>query len=257
MFDRLKEFAMRRPLAAAMIGALSGAVLLLPLTPAFAGPNEQATRLFERLTGTPPSASVLQQMATDISNQDYTDAANLAINDPGHAFYDVTIRNFAQPMSNKPQSLFVPLNDYTATIIGMVRDNVPFNTVLSADLIYVGNPSLVSGLPGYSYSSDTMYQYMDNNNVDLAAALIPETQSSVTGIPTAATAGVLTTYAGASAYFYLGTNRAMVRFTMMDYLCDDLNTIEDTTRPPDRIRQDPSRSPGGDSRTFLTQCIGC
>ena len=31
----------------------------------------------------------------------------------------------------------------------------------------------------------------------------------------------------------------------------------DITRPPDRIRQDPSRSPGGDSRVFLNQCIGC
>ncbi len=257
MFDRLTEFGTRRPLAAAMIGMASAAVALLPLTPAFAGPNEQATRLFERLTGTPPSSSVLQQMATDISNQDYTDAANLAINDPGHAFYNVTIRNFAQPMSNKPQSLFVPLNDYTATIIGMVRDNVPFNTVLSADLIYVGNPSVVSGLPAYSYSNDNQYEYLDSVNADLAAALMPEAQSSVTGIPSSATAGVLTTYAGASAYFYLGTNRAMVRFTMMDYLCDDLDTIEDITRPPDRIRQDPSRSPGGDSQTFLTQCIGC
>jgi hypothetical protein len=257
MSDRLTDSGTRRPLSSALIGVAAAAALLLPLTPAFAGQNEQAMRLFERLTGAPPSSSVLQQMATDIGNHDYTGAANLAINDPGHAFYDVTIRNFAQPMSNKPQSLFVPLNDYTATIIGMVRDDVPFNTVLSADLIYVGNPAKVPGLPPYSYSDDSHYEYMDNNNVDLANALIPETQSSVTGIPSAATAGVLTTYAGASAYFYAGTNRAMVRFTMMDYLCDDLQTIEDTTRPPDRIRQDPSRSPGGDSRTFLTQCIGC
>ncbi len=68
---------------------------------------------------------------------------NLAIKDSDHDFYNVTVRNFAQPMSNKPQSLFVPLNDYTATIIGMVRDNVPFNTVLSADLIYIGNGSLL------------------------------------------------------------------------------------------------------------------
>jgi hypothetical protein len=49
----------------------------------------------------------------------------------------------------------------------------------------------------------------------------------------------------------------MVRFTMINYMCDDLNTIMDITRPPDRIRQDPSRSPGGDSRVFLNTCIGC
>jgi hypothetical protein len=40
-------------------------------------------------------------------------------------------------------------------------------------------------------------------------------------------------------------------------MCNDLNQIMDITRPPDRIRQDPSRSPGGDSRTFLDTCIGC
>jgi len=162
----------------------------------------------------------------------------------------------------------VPLNDYTATIIGMVRDNVPFNTVLSADLIYVGSTQgltaaqqaelqMQGGLPPYAYNNDNQYEALDSVNADVAAVIEPEAQSTVTGIPSSATAGVLTTYAGASAYFFAGTNRAMVRFSMMDYLCDDLDTIEDITRPPDRIRQDPSRSPGGDSRTFLTQCIGC
>src|SRR6185437_13110676 len=175
MFDRLIRFAGSQAGTLLVVAALT----LQPLSAAHAGPNEQATRLFERLTGTQPSSSVLTQMASDINSQDYTGAANLAINDPGHAFYNVTIRNFAQPMSNKPQSLFVPLNDYTATIIGMVRDNVPFNTVLSADLIYVGNPALVPGLPAYSYSNDTHYEFMDNANADLAAVLMPETQSSL------------------------------------------------------------------------------
>jgi hypothetical protein len=150
--------------------------------------------------------------------------------------------------------VFVPLNDYTATIIGMVRDNVPFNTVLSADMIYTGN---MSGAPAYSFANNNHYQYLDSNNADLSKVLVQQQQSSLTGIPSAATAGVMTTYGGASAFFSLGTNRRMVRFTMINYMCDDLQTIADITRPPDRIRQDPSRSPGGDSRTFLNTCIGC
>ena len=44
---------------------------------------------------------------------------------------------------------------------------------------------------------------------------------------------------------------------MMNHLCNDLQTIMDTTRPPDRIRQDVTRSPGGDSTLFLNNCIGC
>ena len=49
----------------------------------------------------------------------------------------------------------------------------------------------------------------------------------------------------------------MFRFTLMSQLCRDLEQISDTTRTPDRIRQDVSRSPGGDSRVFLNNCIGC
>ncbi len=256
MLERLRVTSVRKTL---VIGTAS-VLALQPIAAAFAGANEQAARLFERLTGSTPNAATMTQMATDISGNNAVGAANLAMQDSN--FYNVTVRNFAQPMSNKPQALFVPLNDYTATIIGMVRDNVPFNTVLSADLIYTGNGSLLpsgqgGALPAYSFSNDNHYMYLDSVNADLSKVLQPQTQSQMTGIPSAAVAGVLTTYGGASAYFYAGTNRAMVRFTMMDYMCHDLQTMEDVTRPPDRIRQDPARSPGGDSRVFLTQCIGC
>jgi hypothetical protein len=225
---------------------------LQPFAPVLAGSTEQAERLFGRITGTLPSATVLTQMSTDIGANNAIAAAQLAMQDPN--FYNVTLRNFAAPMTNKAQSVFVPLNDYTATIIGMVRDNVPFNTVLSADLIYTGN---VSGAPAYSPANNNHYQYLDTNGADLSKVLQPQTQSALTGIPATATAGVMTTLGGASAFFFKGTNRAMVRFTMINYMCDDLNEIMDITRPPDRIRQDPSRSPGGDSRVFLANCIGC
>ena len=248
MFDRSIRSGVRMTLAVAMT-ALS--VLYLS-TPVLAGPTEQAERLFSRITGVPPSAAVLTQMSTDISSGSALAAAQIAMQDP--SFYNVTLRNFAAPMTNKAQSVFVPLNDYTATIIGMIRDNVPFNTVLSADLVYTGN---VSGAPAYSPANNNHYQYLDTNGADLSTVLKSQTQSALTGIPSTATAGVMTTYAGASAFFFKGTNRAMVRFTLINYMCDDINTIMDITRPPDRIRQDPSRSPGGDSRVFLNTCIGC
>ncbi|HEX2789922.1 MAG TPA: hypothetical protein VHN17_05795 [Steroidobacteraceae bacterium] len=248
MFVRSNISGVRKALAiaAALLPALQ------PITPVLAGPNEQAERLFGRITGSEPSAAVLTQMSSDISGSNAIGAAQLAMQDP--SFYNVTLRNFAAPMTNKAQSVFVPLNDYTATIIGMIRDNVPFNTVLSADLVYTGN---VSGAPAYSPANNNHYQYLDTNGADLSKVLVQQTQSALVGIPSAATAGVMTTLGGASAFFYKGTNRAMVRFTLINYMCDDLNTIMDITRPPDRIRQDPSRSPGGDSRVFLNTCIGC
>jgi len=49
----------------------------------------------------------------------------------------------------------------------------------------------------------------------------------------------------------------MFRFTLLNHMCMDLEQVKDTTRSPDRIRQDVSRSPGGDSRIFNNNCVGC
>jgi hypothetical protein len=230
--------------------ACAGTLALYGASAFAANPNaDQATRMYNRIAGIPPSASVLaSMMATDAVS-----AALLATNDP--AFYNNTVRNLATPWTNRDQTVFAPLNDYTATVVGMVRDNVPFNTLLSADLVYIADSA--AAVPAYSPANNDMYTTMDENNVDLKAHLVSSTQSALTGIPAAATAGVMTTRGGASAFFINGTNRAMYRFTMMNHLCSDLQTIMDITRPPDRIRQDVTRSPGGVSTLFLTNCIGC
>ena len=55
------------------------------------------------------------------------------------AFYSVTLKNLVTPWTNRDQTVFAPLNDYTATVIGMVRDDVPFDQVLSGDILYVGS----------------------------------------------------------------------------------------------------------------------
>ncbi len=228
----------------------AGALALLGANALAANPNaDQATRIYNRIAGVPPTAAQLQQM----TQTDAVSAALLATQDP--AFYNNTIRNLAAPWTNRDQSVFVPLNDYTATVIGMVKDNVPFNTLLSGDLVYVGDGT--SGEPAYSPSNNAMYDALDAGNVDLSQHLVSKTQSSLTGIPAAATAGVMTTRAAASAFFINGTNRAMFRFTMVNHLCNDLQLVMDTTRPPDRIRQDVTRSPGGVSTLFLNNCIGC
>ncbi len=243
--------AMPRPVVRALrAAACAGALALLGAHALAANPNaDQATRMYNRIAGVPPSATVLaNMMATDPVS-----AALIATKDP--AFYNDTIRNMAAPWTNRDQSVFVALNDYTATVIGMVRDDVPFNSLLSADILYVADAA--SGVPAYSPGNNGMYQAMDDNNVDLYAHLVKSTQSAHLGIPATAAAGVMTTRGAASAFFINGTNRAMFRFTMMNHLCSDLPTIMDITRPPDRIRQDVTRSPGGVSTLFLTNCIGC
>jgi hypothetical protein len=231
--------------------AAAGALALIGAT-AFAGPTsaDQATRMYSRIAGIPPTAAQLAQMT---GAPDAITAALIATNDP--AFYNNTIRNLAAPWTNRNQSVFVPLNDYTATVVGMVRDDKPFNTLLSADLVYIADSA--AGVPAYSPTNNDMYQALDDKNVDLSTHLVASTQSALSGIPATATAGVMTTRGAASAFFINGTNRAMFRFTMMNHLCNDLQTVMDITRPPDRIRQDVTRSPGGASTLFLNNCVGC
>ncbi|MBV6417681.1 MAG: hypothetical protein CMLOHMNK_02427 [Steroidobacteraceae bacterium] len=231
---------------------IAGLLLCLAAAGAMAGPREQAKRMHDRLAGVPPTEAVLQSMANDIAGGNPEAAAEKAM--ANRAFYDVTLKNFATPWSNRDQTVFAPLNDYTATVIGMVRDDVPFNTALSADLVYVSN---APGLPAYSAVNNDHYAQAESRGVDLKATLVQRQQSALLGIPAAATAGLITTRASSEAFFINGTNRAMFRFTMMNHLCHDLEQLQDPTLPPDRIRQDVSRSPGGDSRVYLNNCIGC
>ena len=215
--------------------------------------RRQAKRLHDRLAGIPPSETVLNDMETALLGGNSVDAALIAMEN--HTFYNVTLKNFATPWTNRDQTVFAPLNDYSATVIGMIRDGVPFNQVLSADLVYVGDSSL--GLPAYSMSNNDHYAALENQNIDLADKLIAVPQSTVTDLQASATAGIMTSRAAAEAFFIAGTNRAMFRFTLMNHLCNDLEQVKDTSRSPDRIRQDISRSPGGDSRIFLNSCVGC
>jgi hypothetical protein len=241
--------ALLRRAARAAAGAL---LLLATLAPAFADPTSQAQRIYQRIAGVEPSDATLTTMAADIAGGNALAAADVATSDP--SFYNVVLKNFVTPWTNRNQTVFAPLNDYTATVIGMVRDDVAFNTVLSADILYKSN---ASGLPAVSAANNNHYATAEQNGVDLKATLVATTQSAAYGLPSAATAGVMTTRGGSSAFFINGTNRAMFRFTLINHLCTDLNPIMDITRPPDRVRQDVSRSPGGDSRIFLNNCIGC
>jgi hypothetical protein len=250
-----RQGAARSPSLGAALVAMLAAALLAPVASAWAGSREQAMRMHDRLNGVPPTQAVLDAMQAKIDGGDAKGAALLAIDDANGNFYSVVLKNFVTPWTNRDQTAFAPLNDYTATVIGMVRDEVPFNTALSADIIYVGKSSL--GLPAYSSSDNNHYTQMEAQAINLKDALVSQAQSATTGLPAAATAGLLTTRGAARAFFILGTNRAMFRFTMINHMCTDLTQVMDITRPTDRIRQDVSRSPGGDSRVFLNNCVGC
>ncbi len=247
----MKNAMLRQNLAKTLLMAASiGCAMGLSVT-AEAGVREQAKRIHDRLAGVPPSNAVLTSMVTALTN-DTTGrtAADIAMQNPN--FLGVTVKNMVMPWTNEEMTVFTPLNDTAATLIGMVRDGVDFREALYGDIIYVGSGT-------YSNSNNTMYTQLESSNADLSntAVLIRRTQSQITGLPAGAVSGVLTTRQSSRAFFVDGTNRAMFRFTMLNYLCSDLEHLKDTSRIPDRVRQDVSRSPGGDSSVYLNTCMGC
>ena len=225
---------------------------------------EKAKQIHDRIAGVPPSEGVLQAMRSDLLAGDNLRAAYRAMDSDG--FYNVTLKSWAAPWTNRDFNVFVPLNDYIATVVGLVRDsndpndpssgNVDFRTLLYDDVVYLGRSGL-SGIPAYSVSDNDHYEALESNGVSLKDELVSQDQSAVAGIPSNATAGVVTSRAAARAFFIDGTNRANFRFTLINHLCVDLEQVHDVSRVPDRIRQDVSRSPGGDARVFLNNCIGC
>ena len=239
-------------------------MLLIVMGQSFADSRTQAKRIHDRIAGVAPSMAVLNNMETLVANNDAVGAAYIAMQNKH--FYNATLVNLVTPWTNEAQAIFPEdmdiegtLNDYTATVIGVIRDDLDFRRILYDDILYVG----AATTPAYSYSSNAHYQALESSGADLgdSSVLVQVPQSANTGSPPVLTAndtaGVITSRAGAKAFFVDGTNRAMFRFTVLNHLCQDMEQLKDVTLPADRIRQDVSRSPGGDSRIFMNACIGC
>ena len=224
---------------------------------AWAGPREQAKRMHDRLVGVPAGPAVLDAMAADIAAGDPVGAASRAMRNP--VFYTSSLKNFVTPWTNETRTVFGELNDYSATVIGMIRDDVPFDQVLSADLVYVGAPGVVAA--DYSHTDNEHYRELEQRRVDLSdpALFGAAAQSTLPGgvLGPGDTAGIITTRAAGEAFFRGGTNRRMWRFLAINHLCRDMEELNDTTRPAGWIRQDVTRSPGGDSTIFHNTCVGC
>ena len=248
-----------------LILALAGTILLHG-QPSWAGDTErnQAKRIHDRLTGVSATNTAIDDMEalllTDATGKDAAEyAIDPASNPNARYFYNVTLKNFAAPWTNEEQTVFTPLNDYSATVVGAIRDSIDFRRILYGNLIYVGN---VGGLTPYQNDNNDHYEELEAlgpvvGDLSDDTILVADTQDNVTGLDSNATAGIMTTRAASMAFFSDGTNRAMFRFTLMNHLCTDLEPLKDVSRTPDRVRRDVSRTPGGDSRIFLNGCVGC
>jgi hypothetical protein len=299
--------------------------------------RELAKKLYVSLTGTQPSALELTFLADKMAHNK-ADAARDIIDQKGDinnggAFYSVTIKDWATPKFNKQKTTLAPLNDGTATIIGMIRDERPFNTILYQDVMYkatgvtfkggqlwyfdtaypsvpgvvsstlcsahgtiAGQYKIIFTVPGTSNKScqktkltktqlnaatdidalyvphkdliietnlvattNRHYESISEQGLDLSdpKLLVSQSQGSKLHTSPSAIAGLLSSRAYGSAYFFAGTNRAPVAYAIEHFLCKDMEEINDTTIEDNRNRRDVDRSPGGSSTLYKNRCVGC
>ncbi len=236
-----------------MIKPSVGLVLSIAFaSPALAGPRERAKWLHDRLAGVPPSAQVLDQMEALIKQGKLEEAARIPTESEG--FLKLTVKHMVTPWTNESEELTRPLNDYSATVIGYVRDEKDFSKITYEDIIYTGRDGLANVAP-YDRSNNTHYQQFEDNGYSLQNDLVPRAQSSLTQLGVAS--GILTTRAFGEAYYSAGTNRAPIRFTLKTFLCRDMQQVTDNTRSDMYVGRDVDRKPGGDPLGFRSECAGC
>jgi hypothetical protein len=135
--------------------------------------REKAKKLYISLTGTQPNKSELNHLVGRI-DAGQVDQAGVDIIDQksgiknGGAFYGVTIKDWVTPKFNKQKTTLAPLNDASATIIGMIRDEKPFNTILYDNVVYKASGVTFKGELWYF---DTTYPASVANASTICAGL--------------------------------------------------------------------------------------
>lgn len=225
-----------------------------------AGENSRALRIYSRLTSSVPDQKTLAKMQALVGAGKLLDAAALATSED--AFLNVTLVRFANPMSNINETSEVQFNDFTATVVGITRDNIPFDQALYEDIIYTG-PSEVNGVAIIPYGEDPFmhYRHLIEQNLNFRTGLIRKKQSEVQTplyqLPAEATSGLLTTSMWAKEFLRQGTNRRPNRFAFKSFLCMDYEQMSDTSRSDYRVGLDVTRAPGGNRNAYLSSCKGC
>ena len=229
-----------------------GLLLSIAANDGFGDDVDKAIRMHNRLTGTPPKPDVLEQMATLVGRGSLKEAALIATET--EEFLRITLKNMVAPWTNEDASNSVPLNDYTATVIGVIRDNLSFKTLFS-DVVYTGADTL--GLPVYANDNNDHYEAFEVGNFRFSdtSQFVRQSQTMLTGF--AVGAGVLTSRGFAAAYYDAGTNRLPFAAVMATYTCNEIEQLHDNTLNKSWIRQDVERSPGGDVKLYLAKCSGC
>ncbi|AHZ85037.1 hypothetical protein [Bdellovibrio bacteriovorus] len=236
----------------------------------------KAKKLYERMTGVKVSSTKpeLKQVAELIAKGDTRGAANYITGTSD--FLNVQIKNLSLKLSNKDESVKVPFNDFSALIVGVVRDGKDFRDILTADYFYD-----VKGVPNETDQRTRMfnqanYTPVETSYMNLQTALVqqprqkmvksawstPYLQSeksyemvSLDNNPEPA--GVFTTRTFAERNLSGGTNRRAVEFSLKQFLCVSMAEAADSSASDQYVGRDVERFPAGDHNKYLTSCKSC
>lgn len=212
--------------------------------------EQKAQSLYLSLTSTHLlEGNPLRQPVLDaVKSGDLARAASL-ITDPTNGdknFYDVTVRNFALPI-NVTESMTIDPTDLTALIIGITRDDLPFDNIVTGNFFYA-NP-LLSGNNAYNISNNTHYQYIDRYS-SFAKTLQKQTGTG--------NSGIFTRRAFAEDFYRMGTNRRPWKAIVELLYCVPHESIKSLYVPDAYVRRDvPRFGADGTSKTYSSSCRGC
>jgi len=201
--------------------------------------KQDAKFIMERITGVKWAADnpVMVQATQMIVAGNRVGAAALAVQQA--QFLNVTIKSFGLQMSTREETIRIPLNDFTASIIGVTRDEIDARQLLFGNFYYVGDPAKLpanldnvvanlNSLGSEVLRSNDHYMALDNPRVNIGDVLIRITgqrifQSESNGaynlVLNPDPGGVLNSRAFLEAHAIAGTNRRLVEYTMRQFAC--------------------------------------
>lgn len=252
-------------------------------------PSPRTRLLYSRLTGRAPTDVQVSQLQADLSAGRTSEAVRRLLADPD--FLNIVVKNyFCSPMSIRAETPDTPLNEFTATCMGMVRDEAPATDMLLGNYTYRIDPALVPAAlnikvpdardPANAVSlrrSNSHYAPVDRfvDLVDVGATLYKEAPQRInvrtTGnpappmtetIPLPDPAGLITTTTFMQEECIAGTNRRCVEFVFRNFLCQGPldfadNGLSSGGGDDSWVGRDIDRFPANDHKTYETSCKGC
>jgi hypothetical protein len=228
--------------------------------------DQLALLMYRRIVGVsiPIGSKIIQDMSAQILAGNADLAAGLAVNEPD--FLNITVRYMGIKMSYRDEKPNHPTNDFTATLVGAVRDDVSAQELLTGNFSYRVDPARLPA--GVTVRSNVYADILRTNNhyADLdargfsAAYLARKNGMEIVAgntivdlLPEKDASPLLTSRGFTAAHAIAGTNRRMYEYTFREFMCVAMSDFSDTSISDEFVGRDVDRY----DAKFQTRCKGC